>query len=158
MCGELPYRGDRLTANSSTLYPYSCVSHCASGFLQTFSSAMEYSLRYTISQSASWSTESCLGRARVSNASHHHPPTPHSVSDLHYDFLWGKSLIWVSLPHLPPLNMHTWFAKSWVPVPLSVCIFSLGCPIWPQTQHYLNLFNGKCSQPVSELKISPWGI
>lgn len=155
MCGELPYRGDRLTANSSTLDPYSCMSYCASAFLQTFSGTMEYSLRYVISQSASWLTESCLGRARGGKASH--PPTVSQTSTM-TSCEGNLSLIQVSLPHLPLLNMHTWFAKSWVPVSLSVCIFSRGCPIWPQTQHYLNLFNGKCSQPVPELKISPWGI
>lgn len=148
-------QGDRLTAKSSTLDPYSCISYCASAFLQTFSSTMEYSLRCVISQSASWSTKSHLGRARRGKASH--PPTVSQTSTM-TSCEGDLSLILVSPPHLPPLNMHTWFAKSWVPVPLSVCIFSLGCPIWPQTQRYLNLFNGKGSQPVPELKISPWGI
>lgn len=130
-------------------------SYCASAFLQTFSSTVEYSLGCIISQSASWLTKSHLGRARGGKASR---PSTVSQTSTMTSCEGNLSLILVSPPYPPPLNRHTWFAKSWVPIPLSVWIFPLACHIWPQTQHCLNLFNGKCSQPVPELKISPWEI
>lgn len=102
VCGEPPYRGDRLTANSSTLDPYSCMSYGASAFLQTFCSTMEYftqvryiTISFLVDRKLSWQSQG--GQSQ---------PPPNSVSDLHYDFLRGKSLPNSRFSTPPPSAQH----------------------------------------------------
>ena len=168
MHGELLCRGIRLwLANHGVLDPYSCISYRASDlFTDISSSTMDQSLgactwdnssapvtfhsgRYI---SISFLINRLSGRpkailAEPGEAKPAPQPCPPQTSAM-TSYEGNVSMILPSPPHLPPLNTHIWFAKSRVPVSLSVCIFSLDCPILPQNQCCLNQFYGKCSEPV----------